>query len=452
MSIAIAQTIQVLQILVQGVPLGTNLALLQLMWTILNGSFLQSRGGIFPALQANGFRQPAIYRIWQAFGQGKWRINTMLQNWNEHVEQEGKWQPVRYEGYSPLVADWTAIWRPKLEGWRGKMYNGLVGKATRGIGFGLVCGVGEVEGQRIPLLRHIMRMNVKEPTEKELKESTLKWLAHHQGNSEILVVDAGVEVSDLQRAGITAYVLRGARNFTARQNKLPEYKGRGTPLKWGDYVRPLARTYQGKKIAATPAERREKFKVDGRQIRAEGWFNLVRSDQQPSPTNPTFAVWVFYDPLYKEPMVLISPQQHLPPLSLHQLYRHRWPVEQIPLVGKQLLGLHRQFVFAEESCQRLPELAFLLANVLTYLATTLPVMPTGFWDKRPKKVLAACVGCYMRRNFLKMPYWIPKFEKRGRLRLIYRRVWPLIEGRKHRHREFLPFNLSFSPSFSPFAL
>jgi len=57
MSIAIAETIHVLQIIVQTVPLGTNLALLQLMWTILNGSFLQSRGAIFPALAANGLHQ-----------------------------------------------------------------------------------------------------------------------------------------------------------------------------------------------------------------------------------------------------------------------------------------------------------------------------------------------------------------------------------------------------------
>ena len=54
MSIAITHTIHVLQILVQTVPMGTNLALLQLMWTILNGSFLQSRGAILPALKANG--------------------------------------------------------------------------------------------------------------------------------------------------------------------------------------------------------------------------------------------------------------------------------------------------------------------------------------------------------------------------------------------------------------
>lgn len=63
MSIAITQTIHVLQKIVQTVPMGTNLALLQLMWTILNGSFLQSRGAIFPALKVNGFTPEESRRI-----------------------------------------------------------------------------------------------------------------------------------------------------------------------------------------------------------------------------------------------------------------------------------------------------------------------------------------------------------------------------------------------------
>ena len=50
MSIAIEQTIHALQIVLQMVPVGTNLALLHLLWSMLNGSFLASRGAIFPAL------------------------------------------------------------------------------------------------------------------------------------------------------------------------------------------------------------------------------------------------------------------------------------------------------------------------------------------------------------------------------------------------------------------
>jgi hypothetical protein len=66
------------------------------------------------------------------------------------------------------------------------------------------------------------------------------------------------------------------------------------------------------------------------------------------------------------------------------LYRDRWPVEQIPLAAKQMLGAQRQFVFAPDSQQRLPMLALLAGTILTYLAATLPVLPSGFWDRRPR--------------------------------------------------------------------
>lgn len=92
MSIAITHTIHVLQIIVQIVPMGTNLALLQLMGMILNGSFLQSRGAIFPALKANGFTAEKSRRIWSAFRHGVWRIHDCLAQWRGYVEAEGQWQ------------------------------------------------------------------------------------------------------------------------------------------------------------------------------------------------------------------------------------------------------------------------------------------------------------------------------------------------------------------------
>ena len=50
-----------------------------------------------------------------------------------------------------------------------------------------------------------------------------------------------------------------------------------------------------------------------------------------------------------------------------------------------MVGAHRQFVFAEESCYRLPELSLLAGSIQTYLAATLPPIPTGFWDRNPKR-------------------------------------------------------------------
>ena len=41
------------------------------------------------------------------------------------------------------------------------------------------CQVGQVEGQRIPLLRQIIRTNQKDRSEAKLKEDTLCWVKHH---------------------------------------------------------------------------------------------------------------------------------------------------------------------------------------------------------------------------------------------------------------------------------
>ena len=75
----------------------------------------------------------------------------------------------------------------------------------------------------------------------------------------------------------------------------------------------------------------------------------------------------------------------LQPESVRAIYKDRWPVEQIPLSAKQMVGAHRQFVHNPESIQRLPELALLAGSILSFLAATLPAVPTGFWDRKPKR-------------------------------------------------------------------
>jgi len=67
------------------------------------------------------------------------------------------------------------------------------------------------------------------------------------------------------------------------------------------------------------------------------------------------------------------------------IYHDRWPIEQLPLAGKHMVGAHRQFVSAEASCYRLSELSLLAGSIQTYLAATLPPIPTGFWDRHPRR-------------------------------------------------------------------
>jgi len=99
----------------------------------------------------------------------------------------------------------------------------------------------------------------------------------------------------------------------------------------------------------------------------------VRSDAAAGTagTTPdgTFSCVVIHDPCYPEPLLLNSPLA-LSGEQLRRLYRERLPIEQLPVAAKQMLGLARQFVFAPESCQRLPELGLLAGGILMYVAAT----------------------------------------------------------------------------------
>jgi hypothetical protein len=75
MSIAIIRTIQVLEEIVKVLPVGTNLALLQLMWAMANGSFLKSRGAVHGALVESGFTPGQVRRSWSALRYGVWSIS-----------------------------------------------------------------------------------------------------------------------------------------------------------------------------------------------------------------------------------------------------------------------------------------------------------------------------------------------------------------------------------------
>ena len=110
---------------------------------------------------------------------------------------------------------------------------------------------------------------------------------------------------------------------------------------------------------------------------------LRRALPDAAPTAPAFTVLAIHDPRYPTPL-LVASSVPLSPRAALALYRDRWPVEQLPLAAKQMLGAARQFVHAPETCQRLPELALLAGAVLSYGAATAPAIPTGFWDRRPQ--------------------------------------------------------------------
>ena len=383
MPIAVEVTINAIAAVVQTVPIGTNIALMRLLWVMVSGSFLQSRGAVFGALAARGFDAQEVRRSWAALRSGSWEINELIDNWQVHVASENQWHARRHERYQAVGVDMTGFWRPRLKGWVGKHYHSLAQRALPAVVFGVMVVAGEVNQHRIPLLRRLVRCEAT-MGKAAFRSKLLKEAVEQVTYDQVVVVDAEFEIAKLQAAKVKQYVVRMAINCTALRNQLPVGKKQGRHRKYGLKVRPLPGKWKDRKIAATAPDHQAVFDQDGRQIQVSIWHDLVLVGTPVAADAATFSIYVFYDPLYTNPLVLATNLVNVQPETVARLYRDRWPVEQPPLAAKQMIGLHRQFVFAIASCFRLPELSLFAGAILTYLAAVLPPVPSGFWDRTPK--------------------------------------------------------------------
>ena len=196
-------------------------------------------------------------------------------------------------------------------------------------------------------------------------------------------MDAGFSLAFLLAQDRLGFVVRMAQNTTARKNVLPDYSGKGRPAEYGESVRPLPRKHKTRTIPATEPDQVVTWK-DGRrpQIRAHLYENVVAANEKPGGT--PYRLVVIFDPRYHKPLVLAT-NLTVTAEAVWRLYKDRWPVEQLPLAAKQITqrvpGAERSFVFSNEARYRLPELALLAGNFLSYVAATVPAVATGFWDR-----------------------------------------------------------------------
>lgn len=200
-----------------------------------------------------------------------------------------------------------------------------------------------------------------------------------------MLVDAGFKIKACHEAEVPCFLLRLAKNFTARRNYLQYEAGKkGKRPTKGPLVRPLARKHKEKEIAASEPDATVSWQPGtGETATAQVWYDLVRPDAELSSTADLFDVYAINDPRYNTPL-LVATNVKLQAKTVHALYTDRWPVEQLSLAGKQMVGAHRQFVFAAETRQRLPELVILAGSILTGLAALHPTIPTGFWERKPE--------------------------------------------------------------------
>jgi hypothetical protein len=411
MPIAVEVTVQAIAIVVQAVPVGTNIGLLRMLWVMVNGSFLHSRGAVFSALHVSGFAAPEVRRSWAALRYSNWDINELLEQWQIYVNSQNQWRARRYERYRVLSVDITGFWRPHLKGWLGKHYHHLAQKALPAVVLGVMVLSGQVGAHRIPLLRRIVRCQP-QANKPDFRGQLLRAAAAQAAVDQIIVVDAEFGIAELQAAGVSRYVVRLASNVTARRNQLPIYKGKGRPPVYGEIVRPLSRKWKERRLPATTPDQQSQFTHDGRCIQVSFWHSLVSAETAVAAPTQTFSIYVYADPSYKQPLVLAT-NLALAPQTAYLIYRDRWPVEQAPLAAKQMSGLHRHFVFAPQTCFRLPELGLLAGAILTYVAAVLPPIPTAFWDRAPKSTPGRLRRVLAQADFPNLVQFDPELRKKN---------------------------------------
>ena len=383
---AVYRVLTLVSAVVVDVPIGTNLGLLHLVWMLLGGKLLLSRGAIFPGLSAVGLSEGAVRRAWIALGRGSWTSHRLVTAWARVVEAEGVWQPHRHGGYCPVAVDVTGFSRPRLQGCPTRHDSATAGQAVPALPLGIIARIGSVAQPRVGLPLGLVRADLDDPSPSAHRRALLTRAVELQAADDVLVTDREFTVGQLQAAGATVWVTRLLKNVPARRADPPPYPGRGRPATPGDLVRPLARRRKEREIPATPPDQVTEWTERGsdgdRTLRAQQWTGLVLPDA--APGSPTCTIVVIADPAYTEPLLVATPLALTPPV-LRELYRDRWPVEQLPLAAKQMLGAARQFVHEQETCQRFPELALLAGAVLTYAAATSPAVPTGSWDRQPRR-------------------------------------------------------------------
>jgi hypothetical protein len=304
----------------------------------------------------------------------------------------------------------VGFFRPRLSGCLSKHYHSGAEKALPALVCAVVAAVGSIGPVRLPVLRLLLRSAPDDPREAALQRQAVRQAGATLHDDEVLVVDAGFGLADLLAAPVPRFVVRVARNFTARRNVLPIYTGRGRRPTYGVVVRPVPRQHKGKRIAATLPDTTAQWAVAGRVIRASVWENVVLSTAQPGAA--AFRCVVIHDPRYHEPWVVAT---NLPvsAYAVWCLYRDRWPIEQAPLAAKQMLGAHRAFVFGGESRYRLPELALLAGNILAYVAATTAAVATGFWDRHCRPTCGRLRRVLFRVHFSDVPVPLGSLRKKA---------------------------------------
>ncbi len=128
--------IQAIEYVVKPLNVGTNIALLHVIWAMVSGAFLVSRGAVHTALKMSGRTDEEARRGGAALRTGQWQIKELIDRWREWVVMQGEWEVREYEGWRAVSCDVVVFPRLKLTGCVAKLYRGTFGRAVKAVGLG----------------------------------------------------------------------------------------------------------------------------------------------------------------------------------------------------------------------------------------------------------------------------------------------------------------------------
>ena len=141
-------------------PKGTDLGLCDLISAMLSGYFIESGGGVMPAVEAylrqevkgEKEREARSRRAAKALTYGSYNMKELLGKLSEIVEKEGKWKPITIQGYRIKSVDFTAYRRTAVKKLKSKAYVSEANRAMPAIPIGMIAKVGAIDEQRVALL------------------------------------------------------------------------------------------------------------------------------------------------------------------------------------------------------------------------------------------------------------------------------------------------------------
>ena len=392
------------------VPKGTALGLTDLISAMFSGYFIESGGAVTPAIEAflrqevkdEKEREARTRRGAKALTYGNYNMKELMDKLQDIIESEGQWQPTVVQGCRVASVDFTAYRRAAVEKLKAKAYVSDVGKAVSAVPIGMIASIGEVNGQRIALLKNAVLTDLSLNDGLGHKKQLYKQVATELAEDEIAVFDAGFRLVEAVEANITRCLIRLASNCTFGKTvgqipKRTSAKGPEPSQYKAEIARPLARKHGDKTLPATKADRIYKMTdSNGTEITTHVWEKLYFLERQLKNVDnkrkkqklrhTPIKVMAIYHPNYDDPLLLGTPLLQLEPESASKIYTARWPIEGLPQTGKYILsgGGGTHYVHHPIAMQRLPLLSLIFGSLLKYAAATLPPFRSGFWDRVTK--------------------------------------------------------------------